>query len=154
MATRRTHVQIERDLARIKKASLTATSLWDISESTGLSSSQIVTSLKKHPIIWKRIKSQLFENKMAHINDVVGSSMCETFLEEGPTVEAQEQAIVSSPPPMRNVSLDAQTVAVIDTSICCIEDIVNLLALQKKVIVTSETIKELKKLQGRRMKIA
>ncbi|MDD3303678.1 MAG: hypothetical protein PHP54_02035 [Clostridia bacterium] len=60
---KRTNKMIEEDCKRIKEAAKTATSFKELEQLTGLSYSAINTTLQKHPIIQKRIKEQIANNK-------------------------------------------------------------------------------------------
>lgn len=58
---KRTQNEIEKDYLSIKRAAETATSFKDIERETGLKYSEIITSLKKHPRVFERIKKRFEE---------------------------------------------------------------------------------------------
>lgn len=60
---RRTQKQIEQDYREIREAAKTAESFKDLEKMTGLSYSMIITTLEKHPIVFKRLKAQLNINR-------------------------------------------------------------------------------------------
>lgn len=60
---RRTQKQIEQDYRKIREAAKTAESFKDLEKITGLSYSMIITTLEKHPIVFKRLKAQLNINR-------------------------------------------------------------------------------------------
>lgn len=60
---RRTQKQIEQDYREIREAAKMAESFKDLEKMTGLSYSMIITTLEKHPIVFKRLKAQLNINR-------------------------------------------------------------------------------------------
>ena len=60
---KRTKKAIEKDVAAIKEAAKTASTLKELAESIGLSVQKVRTSLDHHPIIKKRVMSMLDANK-------------------------------------------------------------------------------------------
>lgn len=152
MANYRTKKEIEKDCKRLKEASKTATTLKELEEVTGLSYTMIITTLSKHPTIFKRIKEQLVLNKE---KATLETPMSETLLE---TPEVSETA-----PLEVATETSAETVStkqdencsrfVIDASISGIKHLRNILSQigldNGKIILTSITIKELEKLQKR-----
>lgn len=65
---KRTNAEMERDVNVIKVAAEQATNMDSLAQITGLSKSQIKSSLANHPIIWNRIKAKLEENRKAKVN--------------------------------------------------------------------------------------
>lgn len=159
--TKRTQKEIEKDCKRIKEAAKLSTSLKDIERATNLSYSEINTTLKKHPIIFKRIKEQLALNKkQAEIEKIRKKEHCSLS-------KAEEKAMLKSKrkskkvfktesitQPIKTESNVSQKLVkdyVIDASITGIkslrDDISKIFATKSKIILTSITIKELEKLQ-------
>lgn len=60
---KRTNQEIEKDVIKIKNASKSATSLKELAELTNLTMQKVRTTLKRHPIIYKRVTSALEDNK-------------------------------------------------------------------------------------------
>lgn len=60
---KRTKKQIEKDVAAIKEAAKTASTLKELAEIAGLSVQKVRTSLEHHPIIKKRVMAMLDANK-------------------------------------------------------------------------------------------
>lgn len=60
---KRTNQEIEKDLSKIKNASKTANTLKELAQITGLTEQKVRTTLKRHPIIYKRVTSALEDNK-------------------------------------------------------------------------------------------
>ena len=61
--SKRTNQEIEKDTLKIKEAAKTATSFKELAKLTGLTEQKIRTTLKRHPIICKRVTSALEANK-------------------------------------------------------------------------------------------
>lgn len=160
-STKRTQKEIEKDCKRIKEAAKTATSLKDIERATNLSYSEINTTLKKHPTIFKRIKEQLIINKkQAEIEKARKK-------EQEALAEAEEKAILKAEKKSKKLSkTEAITQVintefnipkklvedyVIDASITGIkslrDNISKVCSTKSKIILTSITIKELEKIQ-------
>lgn len=135
---KRTQKEIEQDCKRIKEAAKTATSIKELEQATGLSYAMINTTLSKHPIIFKRIKEQLDINLANR---------------EKAKLEAKKQ----TSPAIKGIGTSHVSTAnnfsgfVIDASISGVENIQELLLkicnTNKKIILTSITIKELENLQ-------
>lgn len=135
---KRTQKEIEKDCKRIKEAAKTATSIKELEQATGLSYAMINTTLSKHPIIFKRIKEQLDIN-LANREKAKSEAKKQT----SPAINGVETSNVST---ANNLSG-----FVIDASISGVENIKELLLeicnTDKKIILTSITIKELENLQ-------
>lgn len=135
---KRTQKEIEKDCKRIKEAAKTATSMKELEQATGLSYAMINTTLSKHPIIFKRIKEQLDIN-LANREKAKSEAKKQT----SPAINGVE---TSNVPTANNLSG-----FVIDASISGVENIKELLlkicTTDKKIILTSITIRELENLQ-------
>lgn len=135
---KRTQKEIEKDCKRIKEAAKTATSIKELEQATGLSYAMINTTLSKHPIIFKRIKEQLDIN-LANREKAKSEAKKHT----SPAINGVETSNVST---ANNLSG-----FVIDASISGVENIKELLlkicTTDKKIILTSITIRELENLQ-------
>ena len=135
---KRTQKEIEKDCKRIKEAAKTATSIKELEQATGLSYAMINTTLSKHPIIFKRIKEQLDIN-LANREKAKSEAKNQT----SPAIKGIETSHVST--------ADNFSGFVIDASISGVENIKELLLeicnTDKKIILTSITIKELENLQ-------
>ena len=135
---KRTQKEIEKDCKRIKEAAKTATSIKELEQATGLSYAMINTTLSKHPIIFKRIKEQLDIN-LANREKAKSEAKKQT----SPAINGVETSNVST---ANNLSG-----FVIDASISGVENIKELLlkicTTDKKIILTSITIRELENLQ-------
>ena len=151
---KRTTREIEKDLTKIRKAATSAKSMKDIEEATGLSISQITTTLKKHPIIYARIKEQLIANKEGL--DTHESKDISSKETSAPQRKVKIAVIASSEESKDEVRQDNSKAEkdleyVIDASITGIEQLKDILAKiyssGKKIILTSITIKELEKMQ-------
>lgn len=135
---RRTQTEIEMDCKKIKEAATIATTFKEIEELTGLSYPMIKTTLSKHPIIFKRIKKQLDDNKEK--------------AEQEKRLEEEKQEISQE---VNDEVVDSDTKKlsgyVIDASITGIEDLKEILSkiccTKSKIILTSVTIKELGEMQ-------
>lgn len=151
---KRTQKQIERDCKRIQEAARTATSMKEIKEATGLSLTKINTTLSKHPIISKRIKQLLESNKKKtklELQKQIDYEKNTGIIEEAEsrietTVEKQDQEI--------NVveqKEDKFLGFVIDASVLGMQQLTRTLSkiclTDAKIILTSITIKQLKKMQ-------
>ena len=135
---KRTQKEIEQDCKRIKEAAKTATSMKELEQATGLSYAMINTTLSKHPIIFKRIKEQLDIN-LANREKAKSEAKKQT----SPAIKGIETSHVST--------ADNFSGFVIDASISGVKNIKELLLkicnTNKKIILTSITIKELENLQ-------
>lgn len=135
---KRTQKEIEQDCKRIKEAAKTATSIKELEQATGLSYAMINTTLSKHPIIFKRIKEQLDIN-LANREKAKSEAKKQT----SPAIKGIETSHVST--------ADNFSGFVIDASISGVENIKELLlkicTTDKKIILTSITIRELENLQ-------
>lgn len=135
---KRTQKEIEKDCKRIKEAAKTATSIKELEQATGLSYAMINTTLSKHPIIFKRIKEQLDIN-LANRE----KAKSETKKQTSPAIKGIETSHVST--------ADNFSGFVIDASISGVENIkerlLKICNTNKKIILTSITIKELENLQ-------
>ena len=135
---KRNQKEIEQDCKRIKEAAKTATSMKELEHATGLSYAMINTTLSKHPIVFKRIKEQLDIN-LAN--------------KEKAKLEAQKQTSLANNEVQSSKVSTTNTFSgfVIDASISGVENIKELLLeicnTDKKIILTSITIKELENLQ-------
>lgn len=119
MGTKRTQRQIETDYKIIKAAAENATSFKDVEKATGFKHSEIITSLKKHPRVYDRIKKQ-FE-------------------------EAQKNTI---PVRAERFKAQIVPNIVIDTSITGVPDIEKILEEEPtQIILTQVVIKELSRMQ-------
>lgn len=135
---RRTQKQIELDCKRIQEAAKTATSMKEIEEATGLSQSEINTSLNKHPIISKRVRKQVEDNKAAAEREPKRKLNFE---------EKDNRAQVVEP----HNDEDFKFGFVIDTSMVEVKSIYEMLceicATEAKIILTSVVRQELNKMQ-------
>ena len=68
---------------------------------------------------------------------------------ELPTIKEDEPKAVLNHE-VRELAVPCNARAVLDTSVCCIDGILSILQLQKKVYVSDETVKELKKLKEKK----
>ena len=126
---KRTQKEIEKDLSRIKAAAQTACSIQEVVRQTQLSTSQVNTTLAKHPIVLKRVMNQLKENQEARNQEAKGQK------------EAQ-------------LSREIQTTRfVIDASITNCQEMEDILAMicatGAKIVITSITLIELDRLKIR-----
>ena len=162
MATRkRSQKEIEKDCKRIQEAAKVATSLRDIERATNLSYSEINTTLKNHPTIFKRIKERLALNKMQSEIEKIRKK------EQNSLTKLEEKAMLKSEKKSKKVS-KTETITqptkteynipqklvqdyVIDASITGIkslqDDISKIFATKSKIILTSITLKELERMQ-------
>lgn len=135
---KRTQKEIEKDCKRIKEAAKTATSIKELEQATGLSYAMINTTLSKHPIIFKRIKEQLDIN-LANREKAKSEAKKQT----SPAINGVETSNVST--------TDNFSGFVIDASISGVENIkerlLKICTTDKKIILTSITIRELENLQ-------
>ena len=135
---KRTQKEIEQDCKRIKEAAKTATSIKELEQATGLSYAMINTTLSKHPIIFKRIKEQLDIN-LANREKAKSEAKKQT----SPAIKGIETSHVST--------ADNFSGFVIDASISGVENIkerlLKICNTNKKIILTSITIRELENLQ-------
>ena len=135
---KRTQKEIEQDCKRIKEAAKTATSIKELEQATGLSYAMINTTLSKHPIIFKRIKEQLDIN-LANREKAKSEAKKQT----SPAINGVETSNVST--------TDNFSGFVIDASISGVENIkerlLKICNTNKKIILTSITIRELENLQ-------
>lgn len=160
-STKRTQKEIEKDCKRIKEAAKTATSLKDIERATNLSYSEINTTLKKHPTIFKRIKEQLIINKKQTEIEKTRKKEQEALAkaEEKASLKAEKkskkvsktEAITQVINTEFNIPKKLVEDYVIDASITGIKslryNISKVCSTKSKIILTSITIKELEKLQ-------
>ena len=117
---KRTQNEIEKDYILIKDAAKTAKNFKEIEKITGLKYSEILTSLKKHPRVFNRIKKQF-----------------EQYHNSRKSVETKNDKKAAVPK------------IVIDTSVAGVQDIEKILEQEKsKVVLTQVVIKELARLQG------
>lgn len=137
---KRTAKEIEADVKRLKEAAKTAKSLKDLERETGLSYAMINTTLSKHPTIFKRIKVQL----------AINLENAELELKKKKKKEEKAKKIVTKKN-KETAENQSFTGYVIDSSITGIENLEEILSkiflTNKKIILTSITIKELEKLQ-------
>lgn len=129
---KRTKEQVSRDIKKIKKAATKACTMKQVEEITGLSYIQIKTTLKKHPQESEKIRKQLQINSC-------NPQISEWSLEEdkkGPSASKSKKTIPNF---------------VIDTSVCGIEDIFDILekisTTSSKIVITSVVLKELDTMQ-------
>lgn len=137
---KRTAKEIEADVKRLKEAAKTAKSLKDLERETGLSYAMINTTLSKHPTIFKRIKALL----------AINLENAELELKKKKDEEEKAEIIVTEKN-KETAEKQSFTGYVIDASITGIENLEEILSkiflTNKKIILTSITIKELEKLQ-------
>lgn len=134
MATsRRTPKEIEKDLNKIREAAKTARSYEDIKRMTDLSVSQIKTTLKKHPIIFKDIQQRLLNNQ--NPDEKTNNEIESTSTNSG----------VSRKRNLKYFVIDASMSGVADLKVRISE----IIASKNKIILTSLTIRELEKLQNK-----
>ena len=67
---KRNEEQILKDVTKIREAAKTATSFKELKIATGLSYSEIKTSMSRRPTIFKRLREQLMKNKAQQMNKV------------------------------------------------------------------------------------
>lgn len=139
--TKRTSKQIEADYMRIKEAAKTAKSWSEIENITGLSRIQISTSLKRHPIINKRIQEQLLNNK--NIEDVSSATHEETVPEIIEEVHENHPDTFETKNNSKAYVIDASITETADLR----ERLKQVCDTNGTIILTSITIKELAKLQ-------
>ena len=129
---KRTQIKIEKDYKRIRDAAQNATSISDIAKTTNLSRTEILVSLKKHPIIYKNIKEQLIKNA------------------EQKKLEMQERKALENVEVLE-VSTKVKNRYVLDISLTgysFFKDMVDkILENNSKIILTSVVIKELERQQ-------
>lgn len=153
MAKKRTKKEIEADLKRLQEASKTATSMADLTESTGLSRSQILCTFDKYPEAYQELKEQIALNQK---NSKSQSSSKEGIEDNGTDADimAMASAIVNAPKAVEDLECepDFSVGFVIDASIMKIKDIDifidRLCVTEAKIILTSVTIQELDKMQS------
>lgn len=146
--TKRTQKEIEADVKRLKEASQTATSLAQLSIATGLSYSMINTTLSKHPIIFKRIKTKLEENAELELQKQEAEKQAKLELQER---EAEKQAKLELQKKKAQKSISGYVIDASITGIENLEEILSKLCLSRaKLILTSITIDELNNLQTRK----
>lgn len=139
---RRTQRQIELDCKRIQEAAKTATTMKQIGDVTGLTQSEIRTSLSKHPRISKKVQMQVEANKAA----------AEAISEEEKAQPKVEVPKTNEPViPQTNNHSDFKTGFVIDTSMVEVDAISQMLdkicETDAKVILTSVVRQELNRMQ-------
>ena len=143
---RRSQNQIELDCKRIQEAAKTASSMKEIGEKTGLTQSEIRTSLSKHPRITKKVQKQVEENKVAAELEAMKKEKAQLKGGKPEEKKPDEKAI-----PQANKALDFEMGFVIDTSMAGVDAIHDLLckicATDAKVILTSIVRQELNKMQ-------
>lgn len=140
---KRTQKQIELDCKRIQEASKTATSFKQIGEITGLTQSEIRTSLSKHPRISKKVQSKVEENKATTEFENSKKENAQSEVKKTKT-KKQESAKV-------NNEFDYEMGFVIDTSMVEVDAIIHMLCniceTDAKVILTSIVRQELNVMQ-------
>lgn len=153
MNAKRTQHEIEKDCNELKKAAKTAKSMRELETMTGLSASQIKTTLSKHPIIFKRIKEDLAINKEKALHEEKKRKELEAKLKKETRLKEKEES--KKKPQAEEVVLENKNIRgyVIDASITGIshlrESFEKIYATAKeKIILTSITIKELKRMQN------
>jgi len=141
---KRTQRQIELDCKRIQETAKTATSMKEIAEITGLTQSEIRTSLSKHPRISKKIQKQVEENKSAFEAKIVRKDIIPSETKVSRTNEKRGC--------QNNNNSDFEMGFVIDTSMVEIDAIEALLEqifeTEAKVVLTSVVRQELNVMQG------
>lgn len=153
MNAKRTQHEIEKDCNELKKAAKTAKSMKELETMTGLSVSQIKTTLSKHPIIFKRIKEDLAINKekakleKQRQRELQAKLKKEALLKEKEETKKEQQG--------KDVVLENKNISgyVIDASITGIKELRQIFekiyaTTKEKIILTSITIKELKRMQS------
>lgn len=166
MAKKRTKKEIEADLKRLQKAAKAATSMADLTESTGLSRSQILCTFDKYPEAYQELKEQIGLNqknsKIQSPSKEAPSTMHEEMKsDEGvedsgadADIMAMASATVNAPKVVEDLDYepDFSVGFVIDASMMKIKDsdtfIDRLCLTEAKIILTSVTIKELDKMQS------
>ena len=135
---KRTSYEVERDVKLIKEASVNVSSFEELSKITGLSLSMINTSLSKHPIVYNRIKREIREraNKISCARKEEATLKAST--EDVSNTKKNESYGIFIP------NLPSNKVVVIDTSIAGVGRMINLLRVQKEVIILDVVIRELK----------
>ena len=131
---RRAQQQIENDCKIIQEATRTAKSMRELGLATGLSIQQISTTLSKHPIIFKRVKTQLDANKIKNVQNPTNS---------------QNTVIIEAP---KQPILGDDNYFVLDISTLWYKNLKNFICQELdnniKFILTSVTIRELSKFQS------
>lgn len=148
---KRTHKEIEDDIKRIKEAAKTVTSMTEIETITGLSRQQINTTLSKHPVIAKRIKEQIANNK------TFAESFKTKLSNETDKVDTQTKPVIETKSEVEdekthsNSSTDSVKRFVIDASVTATQNIrerlENIIASGNKLVLTSISISEIENLQ-------
>lgn len=115
---KRTYDQIEKDYLKIRKEAKSSKTFKKLEEKTGLTYSEIITSLKRHPVVYERIKKQFDAGEQTQNKQKVEKNV------------KQEKSIV------------------LDASVMGVSGIVDLLkGAKEKIILTSVTVKELAQMQ-------
>lgn len=167
---RRAPYEIEYDVERIKRAAETSISMDEIAIKLDLSKKQVLTSLRNHPKLLRKIQIKLYEN-LIEFNKTDDLDVCSIPLEEleipevdlEPIISEESNAIIpiskeeeTVPKLQIEENVDdnlasnhsSNAIAVMDTSICGVPGILSIINLQKKVLVSNLTIKELRKLKA------
>ena len=142
---RRSQRQIELDCKRIQEIAKTATSMKEIERITGLSQSEIKTSLSKHPRIAKKVQTQVEENKIAaELAAKAQKTQSEQSADESQS--AIEKVNIED-----NNEPDFEKGVVIDTSMIEVDVyydmLCNICATEAKIVLTSVVRQELNKMQ-------
>ena len=140
---KRTQKQIELDCKRIQEVAKTAISMKEISEKTGLTQSEIRTSLSKHPRISAKVQKQVEDNKVA--------AECKIEKKEKTKLDAKIPKANNQTTHRGNNSYDFEMGFVIDTSMAGVDAIHELFrkiyATEAKIILTSVVRQELNIMQ-------
>lgn len=138
MTISRTAKQIENDTKRIKEAAKTARNMKELEKITGLSYSMIKTTLLKHPIISNRIRDQLLANNQKFLQE-----------QKQKKLEAKQKTELNT---KSQEDKSKYPIFVLDASLAEIDDLekylLKLCSSKSKVVLTSITIKELRKIQA------
>lgn len=143
---KRSQTQIELDCKRIQEAAKTATSMKEIEKVTGLSQSEIKTSLSKHPRIFTRVRKQL------EINKAESEVAVQTQKEESKELESDSRKNAGELPARKNNNNpDYEYGFVIDTSMIEVDAIYEFLCqicgTTAKIVLTSVVRQELNSMQ-------
>lgn len=145
---KRTQKQIELDCKRIQEAAKTAKTFKEIGEMTGLSHSEIRTSLSKHPRISKKVQKQVEDNKVASENEMTEKEKSQDVAKnsEAKTPEKEKENVHE-----HKEDADYDMGFVIDTSMLEVNAIRHMLyeicETDAKIILTSVVRQELNGIQ-------
>lgn len=133
----RTYKQIEEDYKKVKQAAETATTIKEVEDLTGLSKSQITTTLSKHPIAAKRLRDKIKSNNQTKKEQEKLASSMEQKKEQVQQRNDNKENAISG------FVIDASLTGTVNF----IETMQKMFLSEQKIILTDITMYELSKLQ-------